>query len=548
MYMNYTFPFDPNDKVVELGGGVGAAIFHPNVDIRPGPGVDIVADLNETLPFRDCEWDGVYSSYVIEHVSWRKVKSFLAECHRILSPGGRAVFITANTEAQMHYVLNKEEWDDDASCIIFGDQNYKENTHLNSLSPKYAIKLFQEAGFTDIMVIPYGELKTDMLIEARKPKLERKNLFDKDYFNGGKKVGGYAGEGYADYPVHWLTLEKILEHKPGSVLELGCARGYLVKKFQDLGIPASGLEISHHCLLTRAADGIVEWDICNTPWPINDKVFDMCISLAVMEHIPEQHLPAIISEIDRVSKRGLHGIDLGDKDNGFDKTHCTLRSLDWWKERLPASQVAVDKEELEHDVIPIIHFLPAGDDKVKINVGSFTNMFYDGWINLDILQLEEYAKIKGYKFLQHDARQRFPFGDNSVDLIYSSHFLEHLTYKEGLEFLKECRRIMKPGSTMRLLFPDTEKLINHYKEGNLSIFDEINDGCAEFGFQSNKLWNLLFCGHQAAYDWESVKAIASKAGFSKIERKKFRDGNPQLMKETIDFLPELSLYVEIHKD
>jgi predicted SAM-dependent methyltransferase len=28
--------------------------------------------------------------------------------------------------------------------------------------------------------------------------------------------------------------------------------------------------------------------------------------------------------------------------------------------------------------------------------------------------------------------------------MFSSHFLEHLTFSEGINFLKECHRVMKP--------------------------------------------------------------------------------------------------------
>src|SRR5258706_6437358 len=45
--------------------------------------------------------------------------------------------------------------------------------------------------------------------------------FDRDYFNGGAKVGGYAHEGYWDYPVHWTPFRKVMELKPESVLEIG---------------------------------------------------------------------------------------------------------------------------------------------------------------------------------------------------------------------------------------------------------------------------------------------------------------------------------------
>jgi len=70
------------------------------------------------------------------------------------------------------------------------------------------------------LVVPHGELATDMIIEVSKPESknmstsERKELFDKHYFNGGGKVGGYAYEGYWDYPIHWVTFEHLMSNNP----------------------------------------------------------------------------------------------------------------------------------------------------------------------------------------------------------------------------------------------------------------------------------------------------------------------------------------------
>jgi len=538
--MSYTFPF--TGSVIELGGGDNP-YFRPNLDVRSGPTVDIVADFNKRLPIDDTSYDGVFSCYCIEHLSWRNVRQFLTEIHRILKNNGKAVFITANTKRQMEWVLAQTEWNDDSSSIIFGDQNYDENTHRNSLSPEYAIKLLTEAGFENIIVLPHGELGTDMIIEASKK--DRKTLFDKHYFNGGGKVGGYAHEGYWDYPVHWVTYHKVMEHNPESILEIGAARGYMVKKFNDAGVRSKGLEISHHCQLTRVTNDVIEWDICQTPWNFKDKEFDLAFSTAVFEHIPEEHLDAVLKEMDRVSKRGLHGIDFGGNDDGFDKTHCTLRTKEWWLERMPSTQLVVDKEDLERGNIAVN--IPAGDNKLKVNFGSFINMFHNGWINIDVLNLQEFAKRHHYKFINMDIRQKLNFNDNSIDLIYSSHMLEHLTADEGFFFLRECHRVLKSGGVIRIAVPDADKLIKYYQSNQLNMFDEINDVCAVSTFESAKLWSLLFEGHRIAYDFVGLKSVGQKAGFI-TERKMFNQGNEQIITETIDMLPEISLFVEMTKN
>lgn len=565
---NYYLPFDgiKEGGILEIGAGA-APIFRPSADIRMccdavgNPTVDIVCDLSEPLNIPSESYFAVFSKFAVEHISYRKTKQLLLEIHRILKPNGKFVFIVPNTLEQMRWVLNRYDedgtWDKDSSCCIFGDNDYPENTHRVSFSPSSIIRDLQEVGFENILVIPFGELATDMVIECTKPKevkmidkvepmTARQELFDKHYFHGGSKVGGYAHEGYRDFYNHWFTFHKIMEYKPQSILELGCSRGYNLKRFQDIGIPVGGLEISKHCYLTRVIDNITEWDLCKTPWEIPDNYFDFCFSVAVLEHIPEEHLPKIIEEINRVSKRGLHGVDFGENDDGFDKTHCTLRPQDWWEERFPISQQIINKELLEclpENTLPQ-ELIPAGDGKLKVNIGCFTNMFHNGWLNLDIVSLEEFAQNNGYKFLQKDVRGNLPFADQTVDLIYSSHFLEHLTYDEGRQFLRECRRVLKNDGVMRIIVPDAQLLIEKYASNQLSEFNEINDGVSSTNSQVSKLWSLLFSGHQSTYDFETLKVVGEESGFN-VERKLFRQGHPQILAETLDLLPDLSLFVEM---
>jgi predicted SAM-dependent methyltransferase len=416
--MSYSLPFQQGHKVIELGGGQ-KPIFRPNLDIRACPEVDIVADLNEPLPVKNDEWDGVFCSYLWEHLSWRKISNFLKEVNRIIRPGGVAVFVTPNSEAQMRHLLDTEDWDD-ASSMLFGDQNYegddwRANSHCNFVSPYRASKLLSEAGFDRVIMLPWGEKATDMIIEARKSLeiMPRKEMFDKHYFHGGLKVGGYPNEGYRDFPSNWAVFEHIMDRKPDSVLELGAARGYIVKRLQDVGIRAGGMDISRHCMLTRVANNVIEYDICNTPWPFPDKNFDLCFSMDVLDKIPEKNLPAVFAEIERVSNRGLHGISF--EELGQDKTRCTIKPKEWWV-KLTSTQEIISTPDLLKCKGLIWSSIPVGDDKLKANIGAYINMSHYGWVNIDILNLSEFAKNNYYKFYQRDVREGLPFENDSVDL------------------------------------------------------------------------------------------------------------------------------------
>lgn len=436
---------------------------------------------------------------------------------------------------------------------------------------------------SDKELIEWGD---DKQIASLPQRMTREEMFDKAYWNGGAKVGGYAfdqhGGSFADFPCHWHTVNHILARRPESVLELGAARGYVGKKLQDQGVHWAGLEISRHCHMTRCCDPITVHDLCETPWPvlpftwpvlprskgvIQFPQYDLCFSIAVLEHVPEKYLPFVIREMSRTCQRGLHGIDFGENDDGFDKTHVTLRPREFWLQEFahhaPGWSVEIlDKEELERGVVP--QEVLFGDGKIKLEVGSFTNMMPFGWLNIDVHDLAAYAQPRNCQYLRHDVRNGLPQQTGTVSCIHANHFLEHLSYKEGLSFLRECRRVLNPQTgALRLAVPDAALLCGLYddpanspwveKEVNsLGAFAEISDGVEAAPTEASKLWELLFSGHQSCYDAVTLLHQLSEAGFegrvSSLHSvaKDFKDhaGLRQIIRETNDTHPCLSLVMD----
>lgn len=71
-----------------------------------------------------------------------------------------------------------------------------------------------------------------------------------------------------------------------------------------------------------------------------------------------------------------------------------------------------------------------------------------------------------------DARNRLPFGTNSIEQIYSSHFIEHLNNEELMLHLKESYRVLKPLGCYRICVPDFAKTVAAYtnKDQSFLIF------------------------------------------------------------------------------
>jgi predicted SAM-dependent methyltransferase len=374
--------------------------------------------------------------------------------------------------------------------------------------------------------------------------LDRRKIFGRSYFDGTLgEWGGYAYEGYRDFIQHWRTYELVKLRQPESVLELGCGPGFILKRLEDDYMPVMGIDVSPWVQHTKVIENIVEWDITETPWPVPDKSFDLCLSVAALEHIPEEDLPKVFAEMERTCARGLHGITFTRDPNDTDRTHelGTIRPYEWWRERLPPSHEVVDKELLETGPVTP----PQGDGSLKLNIGCGVHMFHYGWVNIDVLPLEDFARANLYTYRRLDVRYGLPYNDRTVDMVFAHHFIEHLDYGEALEFLRECRRVLRPGGLIRIVTPDLEVLLRRYHENSLGFYDAVNEGCERAETQAWKLWSLVFSGHKSIYDYPTLKHLLEKAGFRSVEKTAFRRSRSlKMRRETYEFLSTLSMYVE----
>jgi len=58
-----------------------------NVDLYPGPGA-FYMDVVQGMPFADGAVVHIHCEHFLEHLSFDQAERFLAECHRVLAPGG----------------------------------------------------------------------------------------------------------------------------------------------------------------------------------------------------------------------------------------------------------------------------------------------------------------------------------------------------------------------------------------------------------------------------------------------------------------------------
>jgi SAM-dependent methyltransferase len=87
---------------------------------------------------------------------------------------------------------------------------------------------------------------------------------------------------------------------------------------------------------------------------------------------------------------------------------------------------------------------------LKLDLGCGQNCYVE---NGEKFTGIDYVKCEGVDIVHDLTKFPYPFADNSVERIHSSHFLEHLDGFERIQFFAEMYRILIPGGTMRLIHP-----------------------------------------------------------------------------------------------
>jgi len=131
------------------------------------------------------------------------------------------------------------------------------------------------------------------------------------------------------------------------------------------------------------------------------------------------------------------------------------------------------------------------------------NIILDGYTNIDIVPGEGIDVVS-------DVRSLPMYKDASVDEVYLSHVLEHFSWKQAPEILKEYFRVLKPGGVLRIAVPDMNKIMRLYVEH----WDWFQD-------PAQKVWSgLIYGGHETEYDchhagfnFPYLKYLLESAGF-----------------------------------
>ena len=123
-----------------------------------------------------------------------------------------------------------------------------------------------------------------------------------------------------------------------------------------------------------------------------------------------------------------------------------------------------------------------------------------------------------------------PFEDDTVDVIYSSHFFEHISIFAIDDLIGDCYRVLKEKGVLRIVIPDVIKSMREFLDSNqeFSLFKRRRQRnpnytlfeCLREDFLSQSLQKEVFgvqaLAHQNAFDYETMEKYLKKSGFKNI--------------------------------
>ena len=125
-----------------------------------------------------------------------------------------------------------------------------------------------------------------------------------------------------------------------------------------------------------------------------------------------------------------------------------------------------------------------------------------------------------------------PFPDNSVDMIYSAHFFEHVRYPQPMRsILEDAHRILKPNGEFSICVPDARQYIDAYMHPEK--YPNPRDLCVwePAYFYNSPIDFINYIGyldngeHKILFEPENLMKILEDAGFKDV---KLREPNRNL--------------------
>lgn len=182
---------------------------------------------------------------------------------------------------------------------------------------------------------------------------------------------------------------------------------------------------------------------------------------------------------------------------------------------------------------------------VCVNFGCGTSS-PSGWLNYDSSPVLFMQRIPFFSFFFNRLLSpRYPpniqYGNilkglnippSSVDFVYSSHVIEHLTFSQSLICFNKVYKMLKPGGVFRAVMPDLTTSINTYINStsatpSVDFMKETLLGQSSTPVSPRQYLSNIFSSpsHKWLWDYKSVSHYLHCSGFSSVRPAVFNDSS-----------------------
>jgi len=154
-------------------------------------------------------------------------------------------------------------------------------------------------------------------------------LYDEHYYRT------YAGIEYDRNEPHWAHFFGMLadniarDIQPRTVLDAGCAKGFLVEALRDRGVEAYGVDASEYAI-SCVRDDVKPYCKVGSVTDDLERDYDLITCIEVLEHLP------LAESIDAMANLCRHSDDIlfsSSPTNAGEATHINIHPPEWWAER-----------------------------------------------------------------------------------------------------------------------------------------------------------------------------------------------------------------------
>jgi SAM-dependent methyltransferase len=171
--------------------------------------------------------------------------------------------------------------------------------------------------------------------------MKESGFYDREYYDGKGKSNytAYTSDS-SPFESHCAMILSVVERMTETgllpVLDVGCAKGYLVHMLRARGIVAYGLDWSSYAVGESPLDvrrSLVVGSVFELPFRSDS--FSLGVSFDMLEHFNERSARLAIRELSRVSNMQIHQVNTGRLSEWRfegDESHCLKMPLEDWQQ------------------------------------------------------------------------------------------------------------------------------------------------------------------------------------------------------------------------